>query len=104
MTTTTQTPALVRTIVPMIVGAAAAWLLAVLGITLPLEPATEVVTAILSGAYYALVRWLEQKAPAFGWLLGSPRQPVYTDSTADDDYVGRHREETALTADEQMGA
>lgn len=72
-----KTPALVRTIVPIVVGALAAWLLQVLGITLPLEPATEAVTAILAGLYYAAVRWLEDKFPAAGLLLGSARKPEY---------------------------
>lgn len=72
-----KTPALVRTIVPMIVGAVAAWLLQVLGWELPLEPATEAATAILAAAYYAGVRWLEERFPEAGLLLGSRRAPEY---------------------------
>lgn len=90
-----QTPALVRTLVPMIVGAASTWLLTTLGVTLPLEPATELVTLILSGAYYTVARWLEQRWPVLGAiLLGSSKQPRY-------DSPGEPEE---LEADEQMGA
>lgn len=73
-----KTPALVRTLVPMIVGALATALLSALGIALPLEPATEVVTVVLSGAYYAVARWAEQRWPGIGkYLLGSSKQPSY---------------------------
>lgn len=82
MTDANTTPALVRTIVPMVVCAAAAWLLAVLGLTLPLEPATEFVTLALSAVYYSVVRWLEARWPDLGLLLGSKKQPVYTDEAA----------------------
>lgn len=87
MTMREQTPALVRTLVPMIVGAAATWLLATLGVTLPLEPATELVTLILSGAYYTVARWLEQRWPFLGAiLLGSSRQPHYDVPAEESDY------------------
>jgi hypothetical protein len=33
--------------------------------------------SLLSGAWYALARWLEMKFPAFGWLLGYKSAPMY---------------------------
>lgn len=73
-----QTPALVRTLTPMLVGAVATWLLHTLGVVLPMEPAAEVVTAVLSGLYYTIARFLEARWPALGRiLLGSALQPHY---------------------------
>lgn len=71
------TPSLVRTIVPMAVGALSAWTVNTLGIELPLDPATETLTAILSGLYYAAVRWLESRWPGAGVLLGARSKPHY---------------------------
>lgn len=34
-------------------------------------------TAAVIGAYYVVVRALETKVPAFGWLLGLAKQPAY---------------------------
>ena len=70
---------LIRTIVPMCVGALAAWLLQV-GIGLPETAFTALeatLTVGLGAAYYTGVRWLEQRWPAAGWLLGAAVQPVY---------------------------
>ena len=70
---------LIRTIVPMCVGALAAWLLQI-GIGLPETAFTALeatLTVGLGAAYYAGVRWLEQRWPAAGWLLGAAVQPVY---------------------------
>ena len=71
------TPSLVRTIVPLIVGGLASILLASLGIVLPVEAASEVMTVVLSGVYYSAVRVLERRWPALGVFLGSKQQPVY---------------------------
>lgn len=91
-----QTPALVRTLVPMIVGALATWLLTTLGVALPMEPATEFVTLVLSGLYYTAARFLEAKWPGLGRiLLGSSKQPRYD---ASEDSPDEH------DPDEQMGA
>jgi hypothetical protein len=34
-------------------------------------------TAFVIGAYYLVVRTLETKVPAFGWLLGLAKLPTY---------------------------
>ena len=75
-------PALVRTITPIIVGAIAAWLLSNYGITLPGEPATEAVAAIISALYYTVVHFWEKYVPGAARLLGSTRQPVVYDKPA----------------------
>lgn len=70
----------IRTAVPILVG----WLLT-LGPTPDLLKAAGISNSTLSNliafglafAYYALVRWLEQKWPAFGLLLGVPAKPTY---------------------------
>lgn len=72
--------ALVRTVVPIVVG----WLfaqLAKLGIHLPADNEVELVSAlvvILAGLYYAAVAWLERRYKWFGWLLGIARNPQYS--------------------------
>jgi hypothetical protein len=62
---------LIRTYVPIIVGAVASWLTA-RGIKV--DPATETLaiaamTSVFSGAYYTIVRVLEEKWPALGSVL-----------------------------------
>lgn len=71
---------LIRTWVPIGVGAVAAWLLAH---GLGMDAATQTglivgLTAALSGVYYAVVRAIEQKFPWVGGvLLGHTAKPVY---------------------------
>jgi hypothetical protein len=75
--TTTLLPSLIRTGVPLLVG----YLLAIpvvkaLGVTA--DQATSLVTVLLSGAYYLLVRLAEHFGSSrFGWLLGYPAAPAY---------------------------
>lgn len=69
----------IRTVVPAIVGAVVAWLVA-RGVEV--DPATEAqlvaaLTALLTGVYYALVRLAERRWPEAGWLLGTAKQPTY---------------------------
>ncbi|WP_029135339.1 hypothetical protein [Nakamurella lactea] len=74
-------PSLIRTWVPL----AVAWLvgfLASLGIQV--DSGTQAalasaIGAIVAGAYYAAVRWAEQRWPWVGRFLGSTKQPVYAD-------------------------
>lgn len=72
---------IVRTFVPIVVGAVVGWLVA-RGITL--DPEFEAtLTAALSGGFaiiwYALVRLFETYvSPKFGWLLGLAKAPEYT--------------------------
>lgn len=93
----------IRTIVPTIVGMFLTWVAAValqyLGVEL--DPnlmeqfgamLTGLIVTLTTGAVYVLFRWLERVVdPRFGWLLGYPMQPVYTDERP-----GRHREELVL--------
>jgi hypothetical protein len=65
---------LVRTYVPIVVG-----YLVSLGL-LPgdlSDEATAAATGAIIAVYYALARLLEKKWPAFGWLLGIPKEPSY---------------------------
>lgn len=68
---------IVRTVVPALVGT-----LIVLAARAGLDitgdtTVTELITLAVSGAYYAVVRGLEQIRPWFGWLLGWASQPTY---------------------------
>ena len=70
----------IRTYVPVIVGTAIGWAVAA---GLPLSTSTQgdltaALAAAAVAAWYALARLLEAKFPWAGWLLGVPRQPVYT--------------------------
>ncbi len=71
---------LLRTIVPVIVGALLGQA-AKLGFNLPEGAVTEVVTVVITGVYFLIVRVLEQEWPIVGrWLLalGLPvGQPTY---------------------------
>jgi hypothetical protein len=71
---------IVRTVVPVVVGTVLAWL-ATRGFDLTqYGNAVNVwLVPIVIGAYYALVRLIERKVPAFGLLLGAKKQPVYVD-------------------------
>lgn len=72
-------PSLIRTYVPIAVGAVLAWL-ASRGVNVDDGAAQGLVaflTALLSALYYAVARLLESRWPQAGWLLGSPKQPTY---------------------------
>lgn len=73
---------LVRTFVPIIVGAVIAFFVA-RGIALDPEfelLLTTTLTAGFTALYYTIVRVLEiYVAPKFGWLLGLAKAPVYKD-------------------------
>jgi hypothetical protein len=70
---------LIRTWVPIGVGAVIAWF-ATQGLALDYETQNAAIIA-LTGAtqavYYSVVRLLENQFPAIGWLLGSAKTPVY---------------------------
>lgn len=73
---------LVRTWMPIAVGAAATWLATTVDVVLgpdATQAAVVFMTALVSGLYYALARFLEAKFPWAGILLGSPSQPAYTE-------------------------
>lgn len=69
---------IVRTIVPIAVGAVLGWLTAA---NIPVDPdfegtLTTLLTAVLTTAYYVAVRLFETYiSPKFGWLLGSSKSP-----------------------------
>lgn len=68
---------LIRTVVPAIVGALAAWLVS-LGLELPEEAYTGLTAALgllFTGVYYAVVRLIEERVPQVGWLLGLAKSP-----------------------------
>ena len=71
---------LIRTFVPIIVGAVVAFFVA-RGIALDPEfelALTTTLTATFIGGYYLVTRLLEvYVAPKFGWLLGLAKAPVY---------------------------
>jgi hypothetical protein len=69
----------IRTGVPLLVGWIVSWLVAK-GIGIDDQTRDWLVsflTFVLSMAYYLIARWLEQKNPKLGFLLGVPVQPVY---------------------------
>lgn len=69
---------LIRTFVPILVGLAVSLGLK-FGFELDVEGVTDLSTALVTAVYYAAVRFLEVKvSPKWGWLLGKPKQPVYT--------------------------
>ncbi len=70
---------LIRTWVPIAVGAAISWL-ATNGLELDEETRTATVvaaTGAIQALYYTADRLLENKFPAIGWLLGSAKAPTY---------------------------
>lgn len=67
---------LVRTFVPLFVGMVATWAVRRFGVTIDNDTVTAAVTAGISFAYYAVVRFLEARKGSFGWLLGLARQPI----------------------------
>jgi hypothetical protein len=70
----------IRTVVPVIVGVLLGQA-ARIGLDLPAGAVTEVVTVVVTGAYYAVARLVEQRWPALGRVLLSAglsrRAPVF---------------------------
>lgn len=65
-----------RTLVPVIVGALLAAATRI-GIDLPEEATAELVAAVYTAVYYAVLRWLEPRFDWAGTLLGGKGQPSY---------------------------
>jgi hypothetical protein len=68
---------LIRTVVPIIIGALGAWLTK-LGLNLDSAAYENLgiwLTLLFSSVYYALVRLLEEKFPQIGWFLGLAASP-----------------------------
>lgn len=71
---------LIRTVSPILVGTLLAWAASSLHVVIGPSSQAGLVAlcvAVLSAAYYALVRLLERKWPSLGVLLGVPAKPVY---------------------------
>lgn len=61
---------IVRTLVPLIVGALTTWAATYLGVDLPTGALEEVVTVLVAAVYYTVVRLLEEHvSPVFGRVL-----------------------------------
>lgn len=69
--------AIIRTVVPMIVGAIVTYLASV-NIEIDAAALEAVLFPIVSGVYYIVARLLAEAVPALGWLLGHPAKPEYT--------------------------
>ena len=72
-------PAVVRTVVPMLVTLLTSWL-ARNNIVVDGESQAALVgliSLLVGTGYYTLARELERRWPGAGWLLGSPHAPVY---------------------------
>lgn len=70
---------LIRTWVPIAVGAFLSWLIA-RGVDLDTQTQAGLVTSltgVVIAVYYGLVRLTERRWPWFGVLLGSTKQPTY---------------------------
>ena len=70
---TPSAPSIVRTVVPVVVGAIATYLVTKFGINLSDEVTSAlsvILMAVFTSVYYIIVRWLEQKFPTIGVLLG----------------------------------
>jgi hypothetical protein len=65
---------LVRTLVPIIVGAISA---SVVGPYVDLQALDDLLAGLIAGGYYTVVRLLETRWPGLSILLGSRRQPMY---------------------------
>lgn len=93
--TVTQTPApqsIVRTLVPLAVGQIVSFF-ATLGIELSEDQQaafTTILGLVVSVAYYLLVRWLEQRFPKVGVLLGWAATPDGYTSAKEKREVGGH--------------
>lgn len=73
---------LIRTVVPVIVGAVASWLLTKYAFHVDASVQTSVTALLTAGvttAYYAGIRFLEAKFPKgpWGYFLGHSSRPVY---------------------------
>lgn len=71
--------AMIRTVVPIAVGALITWL-SLLGVELDPEIAAATITSLtglVSAAYYAVVKVVSVNVPWVGWFLGYPANPHY---------------------------
>lgn len=74
---------LIRTWVPVGVGAVLAWVATNWDIGVPDDASSSLVvgvTALAIALYYGVVRLLERRFPWFGVMLGAKREPEYASS------------------------
>lgn len=72
---------IIRTWVPVGIGAVAAWLSTKVGFVVDEDTKAQGIaffTGLLISLYYALIRWIEIKVPKVGWLLGLAKMPGYS--------------------------
>lgn len=73
---TAYLPSLLRTVVPIIYAMLVRW-----GVVEWLDPddlfVTNLVTVLVTAAFYLVLRLLERHWDKIGWLLGYAQQPVY---------------------------
>lgn len=75
----------IRTWVPILVGSVITWLATRYNFVLPENLTVELTvlaTGAVIGAYYGILRLLEQKWPWFGKLLGKQAEPEYVEPPA----------------------
>lgn len=69
----------IRTVSPLLVGYILTWA-AEQGIVIDAVAVASWVPYAISVGYYVVVRWIEQRFPQAGWLLGKAKAPVYVDA------------------------
>jgi len=72
--------AYVRTFVPIAIGAVVTFLARQFDIVIDSESAQGAVlfvNAVVTGAYYALIKYAETRFPWIGWLIGYAKSPTY---------------------------
>ncbi|WP_428957929.1 hypothetical protein [Streptomyces sp. cg35] len=91
------TPAIVRTVVPMIVGAALSFLATHnIHVDTTTEHALNLgLTGALGAAYYVVAYALESRWPLMGYLLGSNARPTY---------AGKHRKTSSAPTSATSGS
>lgn len=68
-----------RTLIPIVVGAVMA---SVVGPFVDESALRDLLSALIAGSYYTVMRVLEVRWPQVGILLGAARQPRYADAGA----------------------
>lgn len=77
---TDQVVSVIRTGVPAVVGAILAYFATEHGVVIDEGTGAAGITfftALATSVWYVVVRWVEQRYPQAGWLLGLPKEPRY---------------------------
>lgn len=94
---TDQSPAFIRTLIPLVVG----YLATRFGFD-PDDPTIATLVGLgVAYAYYVLCHVVELRWPAFGWLLGVAKAPAYSTEPAPSPDRGEALE--AVVVDEEAG-